>query len=378
MKVAIFSDFHAGVRKFNRFFVDRQTEFIDDFIKDCEEKDIDTIFFLGDFIDNRRYIDFVVLYDVVDYFFNRIENSHIIKKIICIVGNHDMYHGNDYKHNIMSYIEEKFKKAVVVDDIKKKTIEDNSMLFVPFLHKNNFDKFSKYMKDEYDYCFGHFNVSDFYGHLKNTKKLKKIQNTDSLRITRFKNIKKKVFSGHIHLRAENKNFIYVGSPLQYSFEQANKSQGYYILDLSDDSYEFIEYPRPIYYKIKFESLEDFKIFEKEKEKYYDTFLSVSFSQGLKEKEKSKILDRMNLISENFQSIDYIDESIVDEIAKELDLIDDDEYLKKIEDFLNDSNVVSILKDFMDVYYKDMEEDDKIKVIDKFKKIYDECLIERKN
>lgn len=379
MKVAIFTDFHVGVRRFSTYFIERQKEFVDIFFDDCEKNNIENILFLGDFFDNRKYIDLMVLYEIVDYFIDKLENSNI-KNMISIVGNHDMYYGNSFDKNSILYLSNKSKKIKVIDSIVEKNISGKKCLFVPFIHKNNFEDFSeKIQSNKYDYCFGHFNISDFYGHLKNLseKKLNKIKNSDSLRITTFKDIKK-VFSGHIHLRAENKNVVYIGSPIQYSFEQAGIEQGYYFLDFKTDEYEFIPYKNQLFFKFDISSIDDFREFEQNRDKYYGKYIHITFSKTISEKEKEKIMDRIRLISEKFEYIDFFDENIADDIATELDMIDDDEYLKKIESFLLDNNVSNILDDYINVYHKEMPDEDKVNVKERFIDIYNECNTERKN
>jgi len=379
MKIAIFSDLHAGIRKGSDFFVNKQKDFIDLLISDCEKKDIDTILFLGDFIDNRRYVDISILQSVIDYFFHKIEESESIKKVFAIVGNHDMYKGNSFEFNFLSYIEKYYSKLRVIDKITKIKLNNRKILLSPYLHKNNFEEFDEAMKIKYDYCFGHFNIVDFYSHLSriSEKAKRQLKSADSLAISHFSNVKHAVFSGHIHLRAEKNNFVYIGSPLQYTFEQSGSKTGYYILDLDNDKYEFIEQPVQIFHKFRIDDFEDFEDFEKHKEKYYNTFVLFILGTSLSEKDVEKIQDRIRIMSDMFEKMDFIDNNIVDDIALELEKLDDDEYLKKIESFLRDENILKILDEFIDIHFNEMSIDDKTNIINRFNYIYNDCLSERK-
>ena len=53
-----------------------------------------------------------------------------------------------------------------------------------------------------------------------------------------------VFSGHFHLRAKrnfgNSEIIYVGNPYEMDFGDSMQSKGFYILDINDLSYEFVD------------------------------------------------------------------------------------------------------------------------------------------
>lgn len=378
MKIAIFTDLHAGIKKGNQYFVDKQKEFIDKLINDCEENNIEVIFFLGDFIDNRRFVDISILQSVIDYFFQKVEKSETIKKIFAIVGNHDMYRGNSFEFNFLSYIEKYYEKLRVVDTITKIKLNNKKMILTPYLHKNNFKEFDEAMESSYDYCFGHFNVSDFYNHYsKMSEKLKRsLKSADSLSLSHFANIKIAVFSGHIHLRAEKENFVNVGSPLQYSYEQAGSETGYYVLDLETDKYEFVSQPAKIFHKFKINEMKDFEEFEQKKESYYNTYTLLIIGNKLTEKEVEKIQDRIRIMSDMFEHLDFIDNNIVDDIAMELEKLDDDEYLQKIESFLRDENVLKILDEFIDIHFE-MSEEDKLNISNRFNVIYNTCLSERK-
>lgn len=374
MKVAIFSDFHAGIRKFSSYFMERHKEFIDTFIDDVENKNIDTIFFLGDFVDNRRVVDYSTLNNIIEYFFDKVENSSI-KRIICIIGNHDMYYGNSYDNNIYQTLKKHYSKLKVVDKIITSNIGGKECIFVPFLHKNNFKEFDDYMKESYDYCFGHFNILDFYKHYnKKVKKRKSKLKSVDVSISDFSNIEKYVFSGHIHMRAEKSNVIYVGSPLQDNFGMADMKNGYYILDLEKDEHEFIHYDMPLFFKVVINDFEDFKKFEKNREMYYNKFV-IFILEKMSEEDNEKVRDRMRLFSDRFESFKIIDKMIVEDIAQDMDF-NDDEQLEKIEEFLRDENVMNIFDDFVEINYGTLDEDERLEVRIMFESIYNDCKNER--
>jgi len=57
----------------------------------------------------------------------------------------------------------------------------------------------------------------------------------------------KTFSGHFHVHqklgtTDNKNLVYVGSPMQFNFGDASDTRGIVIYDLDGDSYEHIPNP----------------------------------------------------------------------------------------------------------------------------------------
>lgn len=57
---------------------------------------------------------------------------------------------------------------------------------------------------------------------------------------------KKTFSGHFHqhqVLGQNGEVVYVGSPLQLSFNDAGAARGVVILDSDTGSFKFIENPQ---------------------------------------------------------------------------------------------------------------------------------------
>src|SRR5690606_23743150 len=112
------------------------------------------------------------------------------------------------------------------------------------------------------------------------------------------------------------------------------------------------------------------------EKYYNTYTLLILGNKLTEKEVEKIQDRIRIMSDMFEHLDFIDNNIIDDIAMELEKLDDDEYLEKIESFLRDENVLKILDEFIDIHFE-MSEEDKINISNRFNVIYNTCLSERK-
>ena len=90
---------------------------------------------------------------------------------------------------------------------------------------------------ESDIIFGHFELQNF-----KMNAFKVCDNGDSP-----EELTKKaplIFSGHFHLRDEkkfdNSTIVYIGNPFEMDFGDAYQRKGYYILDIQEGKYEFIE------------------------------------------------------------------------------------------------------------------------------------------
>src|ERR1039458_10580516 len=92
-KVAIITDTHFGARADSPVFHDYFTRFYEDlFFPFIIKEKIKVVLHLGDFTDRRKYINFVTLNRVRNYFVKRIQELGLT--MICTVGNHDTYYKN--------------------------------------------------------------------------------------------------------------------------------------------------------------------------------------------------------------------------------------------------------------------------------------------
>ena len=93
MKIAILNDTHCGIRNSSEIFMDYQEKFYRDvFFPYLEQHGIKKILHLGDYYDNRKFINFKALEHNRKIFLEKLRELQIHMDII--PGNHDVYYKN--------------------------------------------------------------------------------------------------------------------------------------------------------------------------------------------------------------------------------------------------------------------------------------------
>ena len=93
MKIALLNDTHCGSRNSSNILLDNAETFYEKiFFPYCIEHDIKHIIHLGDYYDNRKFINFKSLNRNRHHFLNKLRLHNMTMDII--VGNHDVYYKN--------------------------------------------------------------------------------------------------------------------------------------------------------------------------------------------------------------------------------------------------------------------------------------------
>lgn len=227
-KVSIFSDIHFGKNKDSELKLGLASSFIDSYIECLKQENISTVFFLGDYFDNRDWLsvktDFIGYQNILKFEQNKIH-------LFLIVGNHDLYYKSSNDINSVK----KFESLKYVHVIDEPTLIDSGyseLLLIPWVQNVEQIKFDT----KYDACFGHF---EFKG----------AQLCGSISTTGFEpsnllDISDLVFTGHFHIQKEydfkNGKIVSVGSPLQLDWGDYGNNKGFFVFDVESKKYEFIE------------------------------------------------------------------------------------------------------------------------------------------
>jgi DNA repair exonuclease SbcCD nuclease subunit len=238
MKIAMFSDIHWGKNKDALYRLNQTTDYIDYFIRRCMEMEIDQVFFLGDWFENRFSLS-------VSTF---VESYQCLKKIAdiypvtMVVGNHDMVMKNSMEVTSVKVFEE-IPGVKVVDDPEIMKFGDRNFLMYPY----GFDLKPYISTGEIDAAFGHFefNGAALVGH---------VHAGSPFSIDHVSKIAPLTFSGHFHVRkeypTEHGTVITVGCPFMLDWGDCGNSKGIWTIDTTDMSYEFHENEHSaIYHKI---------------------------------------------------------------------------------------------------------------------------------
>lgn len=246
-KILLVGDPHLGVRSNNEKYINCFKDYFLNYLKEIivEHKTYD-VRILGDFFNDRNTLNVQTLNTGLEIFQHYYQyNKNIIFTIL--IGNHDIYYNNTLEVNSLNifdfYPNVRIIKDVTIENIKNKTI-----VSVPWLipNTNTMEKFLKLTKSNtiYDVLLGHLEINECMPI--------EAQNENSpFKISLFKNFKR-VFSGHIHKRIIQDNICYVGTPYEFYWSDYNTKKGLHIINLNNDSVEFIENnysPKHIIFKL---------------------------------------------------------------------------------------------------------------------------------
>ena len=205
MKVAIITDQHFGSHKGSQVYLDYYSEFYENiFFPWLKRNKITTLLDLGDTFDNRKSIDFVTLNWARKYY-DTLRAMDIT--VHTLVGNHTAYYKNTNELNTLALLLQDYDNVYCYDDAIDLDIGGTSILFVPWICAENYDKSLKTIRNSTSkVAMGHLELSGYlarpgfvYEH-----------GMDAGIFSHFD----LVLSGHFHHKSSKGNIKYLGNPYQ--------------------------------------------------------------------------------------------------------------------------------------------------------------------
>ena len=243
-KIAIFSDLHLGLYGNSTEWHEIALNWSDWIVSDLKKKKISDIFFLGDFFHNRSEIS--------------VQTIHVASELIAkfkdfnlfmVIGNHDAFYKNRSDVHSLGFLKGHDNITIIDNNLEIEAF-DKKLLFIPWNHELP-------KTGRFDHIFGHFEIQSF--------KMNNYKVCDhGFQVMDFLASKTtNVWSGHFHLRSEkkyNEGLIrYVGNTFQHDFNDSGDDKGYHILNLEDDSVEFIKNTvSPKFIKVPLSKIKDYK------------------------------------------------------------------------------------------------------------------------
>lgn len=232
MKGFLLGDIHLGVHPLSEDkWLEIHTKYFYEFlfpILETHYKQGDKLIILGDLFDNRNYITLRVISFALDIF-NYLEEKNI--EIISLIGNHDMYNSDNYKHTSLRILE-KHKNIQIINE---PTVLDfgKKCLFLSWINQNKDEhNILKQYAGKVDYLFCHSDLNGAKTNLKTSLK-------SGITMADFV-LYPKVFAGHIHLHQTIDNFTYVGCLFHMDRNDKDNKKGLSIVDFESGKTKFIE------------------------------------------------------------------------------------------------------------------------------------------
>lgn len=229
-KALVFTDIHFGLKSNSIRHNQDCEDFVQWAIGIAEEHGCETGLFLGDWHHHRASINLQTL----NYSLRSLERlNEAFENFYFIPGNHDLYYRDKRDIHGVEWAKHLPNITIVNDWFKRGNVS-----IVPWLVGDDYKKLSKIKAK---YMFGHFELPHF--RLNSAIEMPDhgtIQTEQMLGVDR-------VFSGHFHMRQEQKNVTYIGNAFPHNFSDAgDEERGCMVLQWDDEPQYFAWPDQPLY------------------------------------------------------------------------------------------------------------------------------------
>jgi len=345
MKIAILNDTHAGVRNSSDIFIDYQEKFYRDiFFPYLLENNIKNIIHLGDYYEHRRFINFKALNSNRKVFLQKLRQYGISMDII--PGNHDTYYKNTNSLNSLKELLGHYMNEVNI--IMEPRVIDYDGLkigLLPWIAPDVEEESYEFLKNcKADIIGGHFELAgfDMYRGMPCTHGM----NSDLL--NRFE----LVLSGHFHTKSQQGNINYLGSQMEFFWNDAGDPKYFHVLDTQTRELSAIKNPITMYEKIIYDDSKNTNYIEMSLDHLDEKFVKVVVINKTDSFTFDRFLDRIQSrnihdlkVQENFS--EFLGENVLDENIS----IEDTEsllnsYIESVETSLDKNKIKTQMIDLM--------------------------------
>ena len=303
MKVYMITDTHFGIylNNLDKWMNMMESTFYNYVIPYLKEnaKPGDILIHLGDLFDNRTSLPIIII--------NKVEK--ILKEISDIlpthimVGNHDLWNKGSNEVNSVRMFGYMNKNISVYENTTTIDVNGQKLVLMPWVEKR-LDMIKELNNNPGDYLFCHSDLNGCRMHLNSVAH----RNADKIDVENFGGYKD-VFSGHIHITQQNKNFRFIGSLYQMDRNDTGDQKGITILDLNTGEVGFHKNDySPVFRKFRVITEEDIDGLDaiKDTKDYID--LAISNNLLINNRKLRRKLEMM-LEKGNFASVEYIDDIV---------------------------------------------------------------------
>ena len=245
MKVAILNDTHCGVRNSSDIFLDNAEKFYSDVLFPyLLEHNIHHILHLGDYFDNRKFINFRALNRSRNHFLKPLREHGITMDIIR--GNHDTYYKNTGELNSLKELLGHYMNEVNI--IQEPVIQNYDGLqigLVPWIDAESEERSLEFIKHaKCDILGGHFEIAGY-------EMLRGVKAPHGLDRSIFKRFEA-VYSGHFHAKSSQDNIHYLGSQMEFFWNDAHDKKYFHVLDTETRGIIAVHNPHTLHHRIRYD------------------------------------------------------------------------------------------------------------------------------
>lgn len=245
MKIAILNDTHAGIRNSSDIFLDNAEKFYEEvFFPYLLDNGITQIIHLGDYYDNRKFINFRALHRNRKMFLAKLREYGITMDII--LGNHDTYFKNTNELNSLKELLGHYMNEVnIVHHPSVLNYDGTDIALVPWICQENEEQSINFIKEcRASIIGGHFEMSGF-------EMLKGVENTHGMDPSTFDRFEL-VMSGHYHTKSTKGNINYLGSQMEFFWSDAHDNKYFHVFDTKDRTLTPIHNPHTLFHRIYYD------------------------------------------------------------------------------------------------------------------------------
>jgi DNA repair exonuclease SbcCD nuclease subunit len=245
MKFAILNDTHCGIRNSSDIFLDNAEKFYADvFFPYLLENSISHIVHLGDIFDNRKFINFRALQRHRKMFLNKLREYKITMDII--PGNHDTYYKNTNDLNSLKELLGHFTDCINI--IMEPTVMNYDGLdfaLLPWIAQDNEAKSLDFIKNTKAlYLGGHLDITGF-------EMMKGTVNAHGMSADLFDRFDG-VYSGHFHTKSSKNNIHYLGSQMEFFWNDAHDPKYFHVFDTNAKQITQVLNPNTLHHRINYD------------------------------------------------------------------------------------------------------------------------------
>ena len=247
MKIAVVNDTHAGARSDSLAFNDYFFKFWDGvFFPYLKEHNIKHVIHLGDMVDRRKYINFVILNSWRKKFVERLRDKKI--KLDLIVGNHDVPWRNTNEVNAMTELFGKFENVRIFSDPCEIKYDDLDVLLLPWINSENREaSVDLIKKTKAQIVLGHLEIAGF-------EMERGCVCHEGMARADFDKFDM-VISGHFHHKSTDGTIFYLGTQYEITWGDFGSDKGFHVFDTDTRELTFVRNPHKMFHKIVYDDTE---------------------------------------------------------------------------------------------------------------------------
>lgn len=242
------NDTHAGIRNSSEIFINYQEKFYSDvFFPYLKEHGIKQILHLGDYYDNRKFINFKAQNANRQMFLNVLKAEGIHMDII--PGNHDVFYKNTNELCALKELLGYYTSNVnIVMKPKVMDYDGCKIALVPWINSANYAESIKFIQSCGASILGaHLELVGF-------DMMKGMPNPHGMTTEVFERFEM-VLSGHFHTKSSKGNIHYLGGQMEFTWADCQDPKYFHIFDTETRELTPVRNPHTMFEKIVYNDVE---------------------------------------------------------------------------------------------------------------------------